>query len=77
MSKTVSTISELIDQWPTIADFASAVGCGYEAARQMRRRGSIAPKHWARVVDASAAQGIEEISFAWLAKHAVGLEAVE
>lgn len=41
--------------------------CGYEAARQMRRRGSIAPEHWSRVVSASQAREIEGISFEWLA----------
>ncbi|HBF32681.1 hypothetical protein [Rhizobium sp.] len=77
MSKTVSTISELIDQWPTIADFAVAIGCGYEAARKMRRRESIAPKHWHRIVDAAATQGVEGISLSWLAAKAVCLEAAE
>ncbi|RWE25096.1 MAG: hypothetical protein EOS77_29345, partial [Mesorhizobium sp.] len=39
-----TSISELIDRWQSIGAFAAAVGCGYEAARQMRRRGRIAPQ---------------------------------
>jgi hypothetical protein len=56
---TPQTISALIDAWPTITEFAAEVGCGYEAARQMRRRESIAPEHWERVIDAAGKRGIE------------------
>lgn len=67
MSTSPASISDLIDRFPTIVVFAAEVGCGYEAARQMRRRGSIAPEHWSRVVSASQARDIEGISFEWLA----------
>ncbi|TIO28765.1 MAG: hypothetical protein E5X93_09430, partial [Mesorhizobium sp.] len=40
-----TSISGLIDSWQSIGAFAADVGCGYEAARQMRRRGRIAPQH--------------------------------
>lgn len=66
MSNKPSSIEALIDQWPTITEFAADVGCGYEAARQMRMRNSIAPKHWPSVIQASAARGIEGVSFEWL-----------
>jgi len=69
MSNTPSSIDALIDQWPTITEFAAEVGCGYEAARQMRRRKSIAPEHWARVVKASNDRGIDGVSFEWLAEQ--------
>lgn len=67
MHKRPSSITELIDLWPTIGEFAADVGCGYEAARQMRRRGSIAPEHWPKVVEASKAQQIDGVTFEWLA----------
>ncbi|KQY39971.1 hypothetical protein [Rhizobium sp. Root483D2] len=71
MSNSPSSISALIDQWPTIAEFASDVGCGYEAARQMRLRESIAPKHWPGVIAASAAKAIKGVDWQWLAaRHA-------
>jgi hypothetical protein len=69
MEQTPTTISDLIAKWDTIGDFAVDVGCGYEAARQMRRRESIAPEHWGRVVDASKKRGVSGVSFEWLAKR--------
>jgi len=63
------SISDLIDRWPTIAEFASDVGCGYEAARQMRRRQRIAPEHWPAVVAACAARSIAGVTFEWLARQ--------
>lgn len=65
------TISDLISKWPTIADFASEVGIGYEAARQMRRRESIAPEHWVRVISACHDKGIPGVTLEWLAAQRV------
>jgi hypothetical protein len=71
MSNEPSSIDALIDKWPTIAEFASDVGCGYEAARQMRLRKSIAPAHWSNVVSAAKAKEIDGVTFEWLAdRHA-------
>lgn len=56
-----------IDHWPTITDFAADVGCGYEAAHQMRRRQRIAPQHLAQVVAASRRRGIAGVNREWLA----------
>lgn len=53
--------------FPTIADFSAEVGCGYEAARQMRRRESIDPKYWPRVVSVSLSRGIPGVTLEWLA----------
>ena len=64
-----TSISRLIDSWQSIGAFAADVGCGYEAARQMRRRGRIAPQHWAQVVAASRRLGIAGVSYEWLAGH--------
>lgn len=64
-----SSISALIDNWPTIAEFSAEVGCGYEAARQMRRRESIAPEHWAKVIEVSAARDIKGVTYEWLARQ--------
>ncbi len=69
MSNKPSSISALIDEWDTIAEFASAVGCGYEAARQMRLRESIAPGHWGKVVSAAKARAINGVTFEWLAER--------
>jgi hypothetical protein len=66
-----SSISDLISRWPTIGAFAAAVGCGYEAARKMRDRQSIAPEHWAAVVAAAKAKGLKGVSLDWLAAQRV------
>ncbi|TIV56967.1 MAG: hypothetical protein E5V86_26255 [Mesorhizobium sp.] len=65
-----TSISGLIDRWGSIGAFAADVGCGYEAARQMRRRGRIAPQHWPHVVAASRRLGIAGVSYEWLAGRA-------
>lgn len=71
MNKTPASISALIDEWPTIAEFAADIGCKYEAARQMRLRESIAPTHFGRVIAATAQKGIEGVDWEWLAaRHA-------
>lgn len=61
------SISELIANWKTIGNFSDAIGCGYEAARKMRDRESIAPEHWPAVVSASVSKGVPGITFEWLA----------
>lgn len=61
-----TSISDLISKFSTIAEFATEVGCGYEAARQMRRRESIAPEHWAKVIDVCASKGIPGVTTEWL-----------
>ena len=65
-----TNISGLIDRWQSIGAFAADVGCGYEAARQMRRRQRIAPQHWAHVVAACQRRGIAGVSYEWLARMA-------
>jgi len=67
-----SSIFDLIERWGTIVEFAADVGCGYEAARKMRDRNSIAPEHWERVIAACAARRIEGITYEWLAKRRKG-----
>ncbi|MBY5821455.1 hypothetical protein [Rhizobium leguminosarum] len=69
MSNEPTSISALIDEWATIAEFAADVGCGYEAARQMRLRESIAPGHWSKVVSAAKARDIRGVTFEWLAER--------
>lgn len=66
---TPETIPELISRWDKLTEFANQVGCGYEAARKMRDRKSIAPEHWAAVIEAAAANGITGITYEWLASR--------
>ncbi|MFU0503615.1 hypothetical protein [Pseudaminobacter sp. NGMCC 1.201702] len=64
-----STISGLIGNWDKLTEFAADVGCGYEAARKMRDRESIAPEHWAKVIAACEQRGIKGITYEWLARR--------
>ena len=69
--RTPNSISDLISRWDTITAFAAAVGCGYEAARKMRDRQSIAPEHWPAVVKAAETHGLEGVTLEWLAAQRV------
>jgi len=71
MSDTPTSISDLISKWPTIGEFAASIGCGYEAARQMRKRESIAPEHWPSVIAASRRRGVKGVTMEWLAAQRV------
>lgn len=72
--ETPKTIPELIGKWGKLTEFAADVGCGYEAARKMRDRESIAPEHWPNVIRASKALGIAGITYEWLASRRVSPE---
>lgn len=61
-----NSFSDLISHWDRIADFARDVGCGYEAARQMKRRDSIAPEHWGAVVEACEKRGLRGVNLSLL-----------
>lgn len=66
MNTTPTSISDLISRWPTIVEFALSVGCGYEAARKMRERQSIAPEHWDQVIRACKQRRVRGVSYRWL-----------
>lgn len=63
------SFSALIDRFG-IGAFAAAIGVSYGAAKQMKRRNSVAPEYWAAVISASSARGWGEISAEWLMQAA-------
>lgn len=67
MSDAPTSISDLISRWKTIRSFADDVGCGYEAARKMRDRESIAPEYWRAVVSACNKREVAGVSLEWFA----------
>ena len=67
MSTAPTSVADLISRWKTIGEYAAAVGCGYEAARKMAARGSIAPRHWSSVMVAAERQGVPGVTLDWLA----------
>jgi hypothetical protein len=50
-NKPPTSFSDLINQWGSVANFASDLGCEYQAARKMKTRNSIAPKYWNKLSD--------------------------
>lgn len=67
--RTPETIPDLINRWDKLVEFSEAVGCGYEAARKMRDRASIAPEHWDRVIAASNDKGVNGINYEWFMRQ--------
>jgi hypothetical protein len=65
MLNTPETVTDLICRWPTVRDFATDIGCGVEAAFQMKKRNRIAPERWSRVAAAAAEKGIPGIDHDW------------
>lgn len=59
---------DVIDAWPSVAEFATDIGIAYERAKGMRRRNSITFDCAHAVVLAAAARGIEGVSHELLAR---------
>lgn len=49
---------DIINIWPTVADFARDVGIPYSLAKCWRRRGSIPAAHWVAVIRAADRRGL-------------------
>lgn len=62
------THSEIINRWPSLSDFATDLGVPYGTAKAMRRRSSIPPGHWARVVSKAALRDIKGVTLQALAE---------
>lgn len=58
---------QVIRMWPDLSIFAADIGVSYGAAKQMRRRNSIAASHWRRVVSAAQRRGLLGVTFETLA----------
>lgn len=68
------TVPSLINLWPSLAVFAADAGVSYEAAKQMRRRGSIPVGYWPAIIAAADTRGIDGVSSETLmASHAASV----
>jgi hypothetical protein len=63
MTEAPQTIEGLFEAFGKIVNFSELVGCGYEAARQMRRRGSIPLKLWPKLIKACKKVGIDGVDY--------------
>lgn len=58
----MTTFSDIIDLWPTVADFAKDLGLGYPTAAAMKRRSSIDSRYWSKVVAAAKVRGFTDVT---------------
>jgi hypothetical protein len=70
------THEALIDQWPSVADFARDLDVNYQTARFMKKRNSIHPRHWRKVVQAAKSRGIRGVNIDMLERSAPYAESV-
>lgn len=62
------THSDLINLWPTLADFADDIGVPYMTAKGMRRRGSVPGGYWIAMECAARRRGIDGVDVRRLAE---------
>lgn len=61
------THKDLIDTWPSMAEFAADIGASYGTVKAMRRRGSVPSKYWELIVAKARDRDIDGITFELLA----------
>lgn len=66
------THSDIIDQWPSLAEFAHDLSVPYGTAKAMRRRGSIPAIYWNVIVASASRRSIHGVGLQELA-NAIGL----
>lgn len=64
------SFSELIERWPTMADFSRETNQPYERVKRWRAINSIKPKYWPSVKAAAWARGMGWVDDALLARLA-------
>lgn len=62
------THAQIIDLWPKLSDFAADLDLAYGTAKAMRRRQSIPPNYWSRVVLKAKARNIKNVTLEALAR---------
>ena len=53
------TFVTLIEQWPSLADFALDIGQKRETVQKWKQRDSIPSAHWLAIIQAAQKRGIE------------------
>jgi hypothetical protein len=53
---------EVIELWPTRAEFARELGVAYQTARQWYARDNIPANYWPAVVSNAAARGLRQVT---------------
>lgn len=68
-----SSFSELIARWPNVSKFAEDIKAPYQTAAAMKRRDSIDPNYWPKLIETARARGIKGVTWERLAKMAAGV----
>jgi hypothetical protein len=63
----MKSFSEIIDRWPSVAEFAADLGVPANHARTMKARNSIPAERWIAVTQAAQTRGIDGITLESLA----------
>lgn len=76
----MNTFQDIINGWPSLADFASDIGVEENTAKQMRTRNSVNPVHWPSMIDGAKRRKIVGVTFealtsAYAAKRSAGVAA--
>lgn len=66
----MKTFIDVIDAWPSRAEFAGDCGVPYNTAKQWHTRGSIPSSYWFRIVAAAGERGINGVNLTTLARLA-------
>lgn len=64
----MQTFSEVIDKWPSDADFGADIGVDTNHVRVMRSRDSIPSNYWMEVVDSANRRKIDGVTHEILSK---------
>lgn len=59
--------TDLINLWPSLADFAADISVPYGTAKAMRRRGAIPDAYWLIIVQRAAVRGLSGVTLEALA----------
>lgn len=62
-----TSFRQIVDAWPTAADFGRDIGLSDISGRSMRRRDYIDGRYWLRVVEAAEQRGIKGVTLHCLA----------
>lgn len=63
----ITTFKQVIDAWPSVAEFAEDIGANANTAKLMRFRDSISADYWVDVVKGAKARRIKGITLELLA----------
>ena len=68
MSAKIMSFRQLVDLWPSVAEFAKDLRCRENTAHVMRFRDSIHSRWWAQIVEGAKRRRIKGITFEVLAR---------